>query len=1020
MNRSFAVRYARLLMLAVLSAAAVPAEAFTTFTVTTTADNGSNASPTPGSLRQMIVMANGMANDVDDVDHIVFAIPGAGVQTITPLTDLPAITDPVTIDGYTQAGTSENTLAVGDDAILLIELNGDNVATIGLDLVAGDSTVRGLVLNHFDADLFGSTAIRIASSNNLIAGNFIGSNAAGTAAVHNHAGIRITAGANNVIGGTTPAERNVIAGSATPNAPSGGLGVVISTTQAGTRIQGNYIGTDAAGNAALGLFIGIHLIGSSTADVTIGGITPTPGTGAGNVISGNSSNGGIANNGIFIANRPGDLTIQGNIIGLNAGGATALPNGVSGIHFQDEVPGASVLLIGGTATGARNVIFNNRITGIVSSALGLQIQGNYFCTDVTGTTKAPAIGFNTGGDAISIGGSATIGGATAAARNVFGCNGIAVHVFGGSITLQGNAIGTAVDGTTALGNSVGVRVDNDAVVTVGGTGTGEGNVIANSFLAGVTVRNTARTAILGNSIFGNGTDPNTIGHPGIDLNNDEVTDNDACDPDTGPNGLQNYPELATASSAAGGTTITGSLNAQASTTFRVEFFASPTCNDVGNGEGKTYLGSAMVTTDANCTQDFAVTFQPAIGPGQVVTATATDPSQNTSEFSACIPGPGGSPVPTPSATGPVPTRTPAPEDCYDCIDNDGNGLIDRNDGVCPQRANGLGVGLDLPAKRAKAVVKCAKTLGKAGLKFSGARLKHLQKCVNAAFLCVQLKPNDEKCKAKARKTCGKELTKATLDGTKLKSAVLKACAAPAVDESDLRAVVGVGYLTEAPVCQERGIANLLTASDVADCVVAQHACRVEDLVATQVPRAAELVSFAGHDPAVELPCLAAGANGGGSNVAETLRKATVKCQQGIGKAGAKFASAKAKALQKCANAVYACLQVKPSIAKCRQKAATTCTKQLTKLMAPGTGAIAKLTATIAKSCTKAPLTPAEVLGSSGLGFTGLGSECEALGAPALDSVGAVTTCIELEHRCRIQQMLETEMPRLEELVNIAP
>ena len=223
MNQSFVVRCACLL-LTFLCAASLPAEALTTFTVTTAADNGNNASPTPGSLRQMIVMANGMVNGVDDVDQIVFAIPGAGVHTITPLSDLPAITDPVTIDGYTQPGASANTLAVGNDAILQIELNGDNVATIGLDLVAGDSTVRGLVLNHFDADVLSSSAIRIALSDNVVAGNFIGSNAAGTAAILNLAGIKITSGANNVIGGTTPSERNVIAGNATQDSPSGSLG----------------------------------------------------------------------------------------------------------------------------------------------------------------------------------------------------------------------------------------------------------------------------------------------------------------------------------------------------------------------------------------------------------------------------------------------------------------------------------------------------------------------------------------------------------------------------------------------------------------------------------------------------------------------------------------------------------------------------------------------------------------------------------------------------------------------------
>ena len=87
-----------------------------TFTVTTTADSG------PGTLRQVILDANGNAG----ADTITFAIPGTGVQTIAPLTALPDITEDVTIDGYTQPGSSPNTLAVGDNAVLLIELSGVN------------------------------------------------------------------------------------------------------------------------------------------------------------------------------------------------------------------------------------------------------------------------------------------------------------------------------------------------------------------------------------------------------------------------------------------------------------------------------------------------------------------------------------------------------------------------------------------------------------------------------------------------------------------------------------------------------------------------------------------------------------------------------------------------------------------------------------------------------------------------------------------------------------------------------
>src|SRR5438874_2131308 len=81
-----------------------------TLTVTTTADSGA------GSLRQAILDANAAAG----TDTIAFNIPGAGVQTIAPLTNLPMVTEAVVIDGYTQPGTSANSLATGDNAVLLI------------------------------------------------------------------------------------------------------------------------------------------------------------------------------------------------------------------------------------------------------------------------------------------------------------------------------------------------------------------------------------------------------------------------------------------------------------------------------------------------------------------------------------------------------------------------------------------------------------------------------------------------------------------------------------------------------------------------------------------------------------------------------------------------------------------------------------------------------------------------------------------------------------------------------------
>lgn len=605
-----------------------------TYTVRNTNDSG------PDSLRQAIIDANNHPNAVGGIDQIAFNIPGPGVHTITPATAYPAIADPVLIDGYTQPGASVNTLVVGDDAVLLIELNGVNISEEGLVFTGGNSTIRGLVINHFDSNLF-SLAIRLGSSNNVVAGNFIGTNASGTSGVRNLISVKIASGANNLIGGTTPADRNILGGANNQNEPAAGAGVQILTTQPGTRVQGNYIGTNAAGNAALGNGRGIDLVGSTSADITIGGLTDTPGTGAGNVISGNSSNGGINSYGIYIAERPGDLRIQGNLIGLNATGTTAVSNGVSGIHLEDATPGTSLLLVGGTEPGARNVIFNNKITGILSNAIGLIVQGNFIGTDITGMvrlslTDAPS----SQGDAITIGGgSVLIGGDSAAARNVISSLGRGLRLAAGSTTVQGNYLGTAVDGSTPLGNlRAGVLVQNDAVAMIGGTAPGQGNLIAHSFRAGIEIRNTARVAILGNSIFDNGTqDVNTFqGHPGIDLNDNGVTPNDSCDTDSGPNGLQNFPVLISAVRSAANIKFIGSLNSKSSTSFRVEFLSNPTCEASGHGEGQTYVGWTTVSTGESCSASINVTLPSAVPVGQFISATATDPDGNTSEFGPCV------------------------------------------------------------------------------------------------------------------------------------------------------------------------------------------------------------------------------------------------------------------------------------------------------------------------------------------------------------------------------------------------
>src|SRR2546421_5909985 len=217
-----------------------------TFTVNVTGD-GADANPGDGacatasgncSLRAAIQESNAIAG----TDNIYFNIPGTGVKTISPGSSLPDITSAVYIDGYTQTGASQNTLQNGDNAVLTIELNGLNSGVAyGLKIVAGGCTVRGLVIRTFSEGQISVTT----NGGNAIEGNFIGTNAAGTApgacqslpgAVTD--GIDIFTG-NNTIGGTTAAVRNIISGNC-----GSGIEIVSGNT---SNILGNFIGTDLTG-----------------------------------------------------------------------------------------------------------------------------------------------------------------------------------------------------------------------------------------------------------------------------------------------------------------------------------------------------------------------------------------------------------------------------------------------------------------------------------------------------------------------------------------------------------------------------------------------------------------------------------------------------------------------------------------------------------------------------------------------------------------------------------------------------
>ncbi len=668
-----------------------------TFHVTTTADNGDNNNPTAGSLRKAILDANG--NPGPDV--IDFQIPGGGVQTISPPSPLPTITDSVTIDGYTQPGASKNTLANGNNAVLLIELDGTNAGSsfsgIGLDLVKGSTTLRGLVINRFSYQGIAIYGLFGGSSGNTIEGCFIGTDPTGSIALPNLiTGIYINTSNNNFIGGTAPEARNVISANGDSNGNGSGIMLAGNTGDpvSATVIQGNYIGTNAAGTAAVGKQ-GVGVVLSETSNTTVGGSvaearniisgnargidaaganqslvqgnyigTDVSGTvaignkyagirlfdsannivggsvaGARNVISGTQAGPGI---GFMFIGSTGNV-FQGNYIGVDVSGNNALANdnGIAILYSGGGAPSNNK--IGGAGAGEGNVISGNKYYGVNLSngSSGNTIQGNLIGTNAAGIAAIPngdPVNKTGGGISLYTGSGDLIGGPVSGARNIIsGNNGYGVKIAGGSTSelIQGNFIGVDVNGA-ALGNgNVGVYVDGGQNNGIGGSVAGAGNIIAFNALGGVVIHSVTDVgnAISDNAIYSN------VGNQGlglgIDLGFNGVTKNDAADSDSGPNTLQNFPVLTSATTSGGNTTIQGTLDSTANTQIRVEFFANLAFDPSFYGEGQFFLGATNVVTDAAGIATINTSF-PGVPAGQFISATATDASGNTSEFSACV------------------------------------------------------------------------------------------------------------------------------------------------------------------------------------------------------------------------------------------------------------------------------------------------------------------------------------------------------------------------------------------------
>lgn len=403
-------------------------------------------------------------------------------------------------------------------------------------------------------------------------------------------------------------------------------------------------------------------------------------------------------------------------------------------------------------------------------------------------------------------------------------------------------------------------------------------------------------------------------------------------------------------------------------------------------------------------------------PGATATATVTPTPTRTPTATAI--------VPTPTATATPVCASPPCEICDNCLDDDGDQLVDRDDTAdCPS-GDGQGVGLTAP--RSKAAVKCQKAIEKAGAQFAAQRLDHLHACVNGELACVQAKPADDSCRAKAQARCTKELGALAKDEAKLTGTITKACGSkdpggpPQVDPIDLRDGTGLGYAAFETDCVQRFLTGgLANSDDVAACVAREHACRVEQIVGAQVPRAYELFTRAGRNPAVELGCLPAGSNGNDQGLGQPKdrAKAAIDCEKAITKAGAKFVKSRLAIARTCTDKVFACIQLADE-ATCIAKAKTACAKAFAKLAAPGSGVQARLATAVVKACTDPNLAVADIVADDGLGFGALATECNALGVSPLDSPAQIAACVQRRLACRTEQLLELQVPRLRELLGI--
>ncbi len=465
------------------------------------------------------------------------------------------------------------------------------------------NTIKGFCINTK------TICIWTNGSNTRISGNYTGISVTGEGLTSNicEAGV-VLSSEGNIVGGSSASERNIISGARVYN---------IATLLGGNNtIKGNYVGITASGEGSFRNGGGIVLVGGN--GNIVGGLNP----GEGNVVSGcmlDETIGGIA----VFSQFPSDGTyIYGNFVGTNISGTRSLPNsvGITVVGYNKNTQ------IGNGTPAGRNIVSGNMVAGLLIygpmayiTVESTTVYGNYFGTDVTGTT---ALG-NGIGNILMVGPVkyAKIGGSSPGQGNLISGNteastllpttlvcGIGVIQNPGvtSAEILGNLIGVASDGYSPLGNAIGIYMTSEAKYFRIGDGTAGGsNTIANNTIAGISIEaiGTDFNTISRNSIYANGV-------IGIRLKD-------------GANSGIGTASISSVSSDGVSVTISGT---SAVPMAAVEIFRA------SGGQGRYYCGT--LNADASGNWSGIVGTDSGMSAGDCVTATQTDPSGNTSEFSA--------------------------------------------------------------------------------------------------------------------------------------------------------------------------------------------------------------------------------------------------------------------------------------------------------------------------------------------------------------------------------------------------